>query len=313
MKYLSVLSMTLWLAACALPQKVPAPVAPPSADRAAILAMAGTFAVTFDFRETVALAPDYALKPPKVAEATEWVTVVEDTPTRIVLQHVLVMGASHHVVKHWRQDWTWQPQQTWRYEGERRWTRHAVPAGESAGRWEQSVWQVDDSPRYFGIGRWTHAQGLSSWTSDVTARPLPRREHSTRDDYDILMAVNRHVITPDGWVHEQDNTKRVLREGRDEVLAREVGVNTYRRLAADDYDFTAGREYWARTAPFWGAVRHWWAQRMAAAPQIDLRATVDGQRMYRRMFDLAELPTDEAAAQVATQLEAFDRTPGGAS
>lgn len=310
---LAPLLATSLLAACSLPQRLPEAAAPPAADRAAILSMAGEYEVEFSFRETVALAPGYTLKPPKIDHAHEWVTVVEDAPGHIVLQHILVVGEDQQVVKHWRQDWTWQPSTTWQFEGDRRWTRHPLPAEAAAGRWQQSVWQVDDSPRYFGIGRWTHEDGVSSWTSGDTARPLPRREYSTRDDYDILMAVNRHVITPQGWVHEQDNTKLALRDGDRRLLAREVGVNTYTRLAPGAHDFRKGRDYWSRTAPFWAQVRGWWRQRMAAAPTVTLRPTVDGQRMYRRMFNLAEAQPDASRGDIDAALRPFDLDNGDRS
>ena len=48
------------------------------ADRKAILAMAGDYYVTFDFRETVSLTPGYELKKPKVSGADEIVRLVED-------------------------------------------------------------------------------------------------------------------------------------------------------------------------------------------------------------------------------------------
>src|SRR5690554_2542073 len=61
-------------------------------DRAAILAMAGEFHVTFDFEENKAVAPGYELHKPYHEEATELVEVVEDAGDRIVLQHILVIS-----------------------------------------------------------------------------------------------------------------------------------------------------------------------------------------------------------------------------
>nr|WP_286803404.1 DUF6607 family protein [Acinetobacter sp. UBA2063] len=71
----------------------------------------------------------------------------------------------------------------------------------------QTVWQVDDSPRYAGLGRWTKDNGVTEWTSNETYRPLPRREHTIRNDYDVIIGTNRHALTATGWVHEQDNIK----------------------------------------------------------------------------------------------------------
>ena len=60
-------------------------------DRAAILAMAGSYEVGFNFQETYAVRPDYTLKAPYYAAAHELITVVKDDADAIVLQHVLVV------------------------------------------------------------------------------------------------------------------------------------------------------------------------------------------------------------------------------
>ncbi|HWB45976.1 MAG TPA: DUF6607 family protein, partial [Hyphomicrobiaceae bacterium] len=72
-------------------------------DRKAILAMAGDFNVTFDFRETVSLTPGYELKKPKVSGAEEIIRVIEDRGDFISLQQILVMrmGGEVVVTKHW--------------------------------------------------------------------------------------------------------------------------------------------------------------------------------------------------------------------
>ena len=60
-------------------------------------------------------------------------------------------------------------------------------------------------------------------------RPLPRRESSVRDDYDVLIGHNRHTIVPSGWVHEEENYKVVL-DGHGNVdnglpyLSKELGI-----------------------------------------------------------------------------------------
>ena len=45
---------------------------------------------------------------PQRSAGNEAVIVVVDTPTKIVLQHVLVDPKSGHVTKHWRQGWTYE-------------------------------------------------------------------------------------------------------------------------------------------------------------------------------------------------------------
>ena len=323
MKHTLFLAATLALTACAatpspsITQATPAPAqtrdtAAFERDRAAILAMAGDFRVDFDFRETVALAPNYKLHEPHHSGATEWVNVIEDRGDFIALQHILVMGDDdeRHVIKHWRQDWQYEPAQVIAFRGEERWER--VDANAGAGTWSQSVYHVDDSPRYAGVGRWRHDGAIATWTSEATWRPLPRREYTTRSDYQVLDVVNRHIVTPAGWVHEQDNTKRILAaDGSTTPLAKELGVNTYTRIS--DYDFTAGREYWQRTAPFWAEVRAAWNQRLHEGPAtLALHETVDEDAMFERMFVLANARTFDTAAsrrQIEDMISLYQRQP----
>lgn len=251
-------ALSLALAALTLTSTAVRAASPPDADRAAILAMAGEFEVTFDFEETVSLQPGYELKNPYREDATELVIVIEDTPGRIALQHLLSDGESGRVVKHWKQIWTWQDTRIVEFQGRDKWKVRELTPAEAAGTWSQLVTQVDDSPRYESYGKWQHDGGFSRWESCVTARPLPRREHTTRDDYEILLAFNRHALTPDGWVHEQDNLKQVLDESGtvSGYIARELGLNRYRRT--ESIDFTKVREYWEATSPFWSVVSKFW-------------------------------------------------------
>lgn len=259
-------------------------------DRQAILAMAGEYEVDFEFAETVAIREGYELHEPYHAGATEYVAVLEDNGDRIVLQHILVMGDDYHVVKHWRQDWTYEDKRVIDFMGHRTWQRRDLDPETVDGTWTQAVWQVDDSPRYESVGEWQHTANQSVWTSEVTWRPLPRREWSKRDDYDVMVATNRHVITPDGWVHEQDNYKLVLRDGREEVLVRERGLNRYTKIS--DYDFSAGREYWRRTSDFWAAVRAEWFEIFGSRQRVELAPEIADETLWQHLFRLAEEDPD---------------------
>ena len=244
-------------------------------DRAAILAMAGEYRASFDFIETLGFYEDYKPTRPYQSWGTEYIFVVEDRGDFISLQHVLVMmmktadgGVTEpYVVKHWRQDWTYEDSSINTYVGNRTWRSEEVPEEQRKGNWSQAVFQVDDSPRYESIGRWVHARGLSSWMSQETWRPLPRREFSVRDDYDVLIGTNRHTITLNGWSQEEDNLKVVTGESisraKDgkllpdyEVRGREVGFNRYERII--DFDFQPAKRYWEKTAYFWSKVRERW-------------------------------------------------------
>jgi len=262
-------------------------------DRKAILAMAGEYHVTFQFRETVGLAPGYEIKEPYITDATEFVEVIEDSGDFISLQHVLVLepkeeGGEPRVIKHWRQDWTYQDTQMLVYRGQRRWEPVTRSAEEAKGTWTQAVFQVHDAPRYEASGTWDHTAGRSAWTAEPTYRPLPRREYTKRSDYDVLVAANRHTITPDGWVHEQDNRKLVLDDqGQPErVLAHETGVNVYQRT--DAADFTPGRDYWKNTAAYWQDVRELWADVLSTpgTKHIDWKAR-DDKPLYKHLFTMA--------------------------
>jgi hypothetical protein len=108
------------------------------------------------------------------------------------------------------------------------------------GAWTQCVYEVSDAPRYCGTGKWTYTNNVPSWTSDLSWRPLPRREYTKRSDYNALAVVNRHTLTPNGWTHEQFNTK-VQRnaDGSQVEIAREFGFNDY--VKTTEVDFTPAR------------------------------------------------------------------------
>lgn len=258
-------------------------------DRAAILAMAGDYRVNFTFAETVAFDPNYTPVESKRSGAFELVEVIEDRGDFISLQHILVMGDAEerHVTKHWRQDWQYQPRQVLRYRGDQRWVPETIAVDAARGAWSQTVYEVDDAPRYGGLGRWRHADGEVVWESDYGWRPLPRREHTTREDYHVMGAINRHLLTAEGWAHEQINTKLVVEaDGSIRPLVREQGLNTYRRV--DDYDFSAGREYWQKTSAYWAQVRALFDSVLWRPQGLHLKGSVDGAPRFAPSFELAE-------------------------
>ena len=114
-----------------------------AADRASILAMAGDYKVTFDMRETTPWRTDYTPIDPKTSGGHEAVRVIEDSDRRIVLQHLLVVkdkAGKSIVIKHWRQDWTYEPESVLVYAGKGRWNVEAVPAAMRSGRWSHRQW-----------------------------------------------------------------------------------------------------------------------------------------------------------------------------
>lgn len=157
--------ITLSLAfALAAPAPALAAGKPPEQDRQSILAMAGDYKVRFDMRETVAFVPDYKPLEPKRSGGHEVVRVVEDRGDFISLQHLLVVEGEDKtpvIVKHWRQDWTYEPTRVVVYESAGRWTQKPVSAAQRKGAWSQTVWQTDDSPRYGGVAVTEEAQAGS--------------------------------------------------------------------------------------------------------------------------------------------------------
>ena len=284
-------------------------------DRKAILAMAGDFDVTFDFRETVSLTPGYELKRPKVSGANEIVRVLEDRGDFIRLQQILVMkmGDDTIVTKHWRQDWQYEPASVLVFIGGNAWETRKVPASQRAGKWSQTVYQVEDSPRYGAVGAWTHSNGVSQWTPPAEMRPLPRRDMTTRKDYDAVLAVNRHTITPFGWVQEEENSKLVLR-GDHHVLAREIGVNTYKRTSPLPRD---GDDYWNATKAFWAQVRDDWSRLETSAPTFGLTIQGEPEPLYIPILTLADdvqagkIATDAAVVEAKNMIARFTTTNVG--
>ena len=279
-------------------------------DRRAILAMAGEYRTSFDFIETAGFTPDYHPPRPYRSWGTEKVYVIEDRGDFISLQHVLVMrilGAdgiesAPMVTKHWRQDWSYEPDTVLVYRGQNSWEAVDVDQSARRGAWSQTVYQVDDSPRYGDIARWAHFGNYSSWASADGWRPLPRREFSTRDDYQVLIGSNRHIIVPTGWVHEQHNNKVVLDtrsvpDSERAVLAREIGINRYERITG--YDFTAGDRYLAATAALWRAVRVAWADLAAMRSPLQLRGAPDRDQLFLPLWSLADEIAGGAAAEPA--------------
>ncbi|PPJ41785.1 MULTISPECIES: DUF6607 family protein [unclassified Pseudoxanthomonas] len=260
--------------------------ADPARDHQSILAMQGDYTVDFAFDETVLLQPGYERQAAMRSGGDETVIVVEDSPTRIVLQHILVDAKSGHVTKHWRQDWTYEASTRFEFSADQTWSVRTIPADATRGAWTQCVYEVSDAPRYCGTGRWEYANGVTTWTSDLSWRPLPRREYTKRSDYNALSVVNRHTLTPNGWTHEQFNTK-VLRkpDGTQVELAREFGFNDY--IKTTEVDFKPARDYWQATAGYWAKVRAHWDRFLSRAPGVHLKTKVDGMAMIIPLFTQA--------------------------
>lgn len=253
-------------------------------DRAAIKALAGFYKVTFNYAET--FAPDTAYKYHKRYSSwgNEWAIVTEDSPKKIVIQHLLVVGDSA-VIKHWREDWVYEEPRLLSFDKENTWKAVTLKPAEVKGRWVQKVFQVDDSPRYESIGTWVHVDGRHEWQSEVDS-PLPRREFTTRNDYNVLRRGNRIYLTAAGWMFEQDNQKIIRSATGDKLLAREKGYEEFTR--ADEKVFAYAKNWWGQQNNYWTDVRHVWDEIYAKYPVLKLAGKKDGKLLFERLFNLGD-------------------------
>lgn len=273
-------------------------------DRAAILAMTGTFQANFEFFETYGLSPDYKLVKPYQSWGTEYVFVVDDNEKSISLQHILIMYFEHEgkvqgpmVMKHWRQDWHYEKQIANEYQGYGRYLKKDYSQSSVKGKWLQEVYQVDDSPRYQVYGSWHHLEKTSVWKSENSWRPLPRREYSVRNDYNVLEGTHHISIRKKGWVHEQNNLKlNLATNSKKNYLSKETGINRY--LALKNFDTKPGEDYWKKTKLFWQTVREYWKEIFANHEAISVAKKVNGKAMWEILF---------AAAEAANKLSEKDR------
>lgn len=257
-------------------------------DVQAIKSMCGCYEVKFNFVETFNYAEDDDYKPSKVKhdDAFEWVQLVEESKDKVVMQHLLLVGTmtNPRIIKHWRQDWLYENNDLYQYDADNKWKYVHKPKAAVKGQWTQKVFQVDDSPRYEGSASWVHVDGKSYW-ENTTDAPLPRREYTTRNDYNLTVRQNRHEITEFGWIHEQDNKKIVRKDGKDDfLLAEEKGLNTYTKV--DDAKCQAAAAWWKENGETWALVRENWDKVFAKKQDLILKEKVDEKRLFEYLFAL---------------------------
>ena len=259
-----------------------------SKDRLAILSMVGEYRVSFEFIETFGSTNNYKLDNPYQSWGTEMVIVLNDEPNYISLQHIMMMYfkddegtiTGPYIQKHWRQDWTYEDDKILNYRNNKIWDLTEVEDNENT--WSQSVYQVDDSPRYESYGKWLHSEAGSRWISKPTPRPLPRREFSVRDDYSLLSGLNKITVLPWGWIMEELNEKIIF---PNKYLGSEFGIARYQRIS--NYDFSPAQKYWNDTEEYWSIVRGKWRE-ILSQKKVCLRNEVEGKPMYLYKFNFAE-------------------------
>lgn len=271
-------------------------------DIKAIKSMCGCYEVEFNFAETFNYSKDslnYKPSKDKIDYGLEWVELVEDEPNKIVMQHLLIVGKTDDaIVKHWRQDWLYENTDLYQFDKGETWKYKKISANEAKGQWTQKVYQVDDSPRYEGTATWVHVDGRHFW-ENTTDAPLPRREHTIRNDYNVLNRTNFHEITKYGWIHDQDN-KKVIRSDKDVLLAQEKGHDVYTKVP--DSKCALAQNYWKKNAGLWKNVRNKWADIFDRKKDLSLNKKVDKQPLYMKLFSLKPEATKE---EISTIIDSY--------
>ncbi|MET0462780.1 MAG: DUF6607 family protein [Chitinophagaceae bacterium] len=261
-------------------------------DRAKIDKLCGCFEVEFKYAETFAPNKDYKFHDREaISGGVELTLPIEVSDKKIVMQHLLVITDSM-IVKHWREEWTYENPIVWKYNGDKVWTKTTLSPDQVKGKWTQTVWEVSDEPRYQGFSQWVSLDNKQIW-QNTTDAPLPRREYSSRSDYNILKRTNRLSINDSGYIHEQDNQKIIRTNGVDQLLAEEKGINSYKRL--DNKQCAGAVVYWEKNKAFWTKVRKTWDEYISTQNTIAIKTLIDGKPLHDYLFALAK---DYAAKKV---------------
>ena len=261
-------------------------------DIEAIKEMCGCFEIDFKFSETFQYSNDsnYSKSKNYNAKALEYAMLIKDEKDHISIQHLLVMG--DYVIKHWRQDWIYQNKDFIKYNGNTNWEYMSKTKKDVKGQWTQKVFQVDDSPRYQGSATWVHVDGKSYWENSSYA-PLPRREYTKRNDYNIMIRGNRHEITKYGWLHDQDNFKVVkdLESDFEIIIASEKGLNKY--IKVDESKCNEAIKWWDENNEKWSFVLNKWNSIYSKKDDISLKQTVENKTLFSFLFDENVVKRDE--------------------
>ena len=273
-----------------------------SKDIQSIKSMCGCFEIEFNFAETFVFSEKEGYQKSKTykARALEWAQLILDEKNKISIQHLLIVGSKQFpsIVKHWRQDWIYQNTDLYLYDKNDKWSYISLDKKDVKGQWTQKVFQVDDSPRYEGSASWIHQDGKSYW-ENTTPAPLPRREFSKRSDYNVTIRGNRHEITSDGWIHDQDNKKIQKEDDSQFVLAHEKGYSTYTKVP--DSECKAAVDWWDKNGSKWKMVRDKWDIIYSSNKDLTLKPTVDDKKLYSYLFS----PSIDEKNEIDSTIEMF--------
>lgn len=247
--------------------------------------LCGCFEVEFKYAETFSPNANYKFHEREtISGGLELVMPVEVSNKKIVLQHLLVI-TDEVIIKHWREDWTYENPVIWKYLGNKTWTKELQDPATVKGKWTQSIWEVSDEPRYQGTSEWVKANSQNFWLSTTDA-PLPRREYSVRSDYNLLNRTNRIIITDSGYIHEQDNKKITRENGIDKLLVEEKGMNSY--VKKNDKECAVAKLWWEKNKLYWEKVRTIWEESISKISTIKMETKVEGKVLHEYLMAQAK-------------------------
>ena len=142
-------------------------------DYSAIKSMCGCYNVEFNFAETFNYSNDSLYEASKVKndKALEWVQVIEDSPSKISLQHILIIGdsANHYIVKHWRQDWLYENTQFMMFDYDNKWTY------EENNRVGDHIWWISDVRKFKShFPEWEYRYGIREILEEIVEAQMVR-------------------------------------------------------------------------------------------------------------------------------------------
>ena len=106
-----------------------------------------------------------------------------------------------------------------------------------------------------------------------------------RKDYNVTVRGNRHEITVNGWIHDQDNKKVIRETGKsDVILAFEKGLNNY--VKVDDEKCKAASVWWTEKKSKWEIVRKKWDRIYARSQDLSLKRTVDNEPLFLSLIHI---------------------------
>lgn len=256
-------------------------------DKAALRQLEGCYKVTFSFSETFSPIEGYEYHDKKFDWGIEYVKLIEETDAKLVFQHLLIVNDTI-VIKHWRQDWVYENRDLLVYDHDNTWKNIQISEDQAKGTWTQKVFQVDDSPRYEGFGTWIHVDGRHFWEANADA-PLPRREHTIREDYNVMGRFSHIEVFEDGWALEQDNDKIVRSNEGDKIICSEKGIE---RFYHGNYNCKAAIDYWEKNSKYWEVVREVWTEKLAKGT-IHIELVASNDVIYMRLFSLCDEVAEE--------------------